>query len=80
MEELNDPDNQYLDMHLSLDHMLCDMLITDDTFKYNIPNKFNLVKFKKVFIDRYSHTINGWNSVYFINHDYVRPLSRILDE
>lgn len=76
MDDLNDPDNHSLDMHLSLDHMLSNMVITNDSFKYNIPKEFNLVEFKKIFYERYNHTINGWNSIYFINHDYVRPVSK----
>lgn len=76
MDSLNDPDSKCLDMHLSLDHMLTNMVFSNNAFKYNIPKEFDLIDFKNVFKKRYEHTINGWNSIYFINHDYVRPISK----
>lgn len=53
MDFLDDPDNHYLDMYLSLDHMLVDLVTKDDTNKYNFPKKFSLIEFKKIFKQRY---------------------------
>lgn len=80
MDDLNDPDSHQLDMHLCLDHLLVDYVSKNDSFKYNIPKEFDLVKFKEVFIKNYKNTIKGWNSVYFINHDYIRPISKFGDD
>ena len=76
MDQLNNPDNNLLHLHLCLDHLTKNYVIKNDTFKYNSPNPFSLIEFKKVLIDNYNNTINGWNSIYFINHDYIRPISK----
>ena len=63
-------------MHLCLDYLLTNYVTTNDAFKYNYPKKFDIVPFKKVLINNYKNTINGWNSIYLINHDYTRPTSK----
>lgn len=50
MDELNNPDNNLLHMHLCLDHLTKNYVINNDTFKYNLPKKFSLKEFKKVLI------------------------------
>ena len=77
MDELNNPDNNLLDMHLGLDHVCSHLVYGDVTNKFNEPNDFSPLVFKKILINNYKKTINGWNSVYFINHDYIRPVSLI---
>lgn len=42
MDELNNPDNNLLHMHLCLDHLTKNYVINDDRFKYNLPNPFCL--------------------------------------
>ena len=80
MDEYNNPDNGLLHMHLCLDHVTSHYNNKELTFKYNYPNKFNLNDFRKVLIKNYGNTKNGWNSIYFINHDYIRPVSLIGDD
>ena len=77
MDRFNDPDENKLDLHLCLEHVTVDYDMQNISFKYNPPKEFCLVEFKKIFIRNYKNTINGWNSVYFTNYDYVRPISKI---
>ena len=76
MDYYNNPDNKLLNMHLCLDHVLTNYVFTNYSFKYNLPKKFELWPFKEVLIKNYQNTINGWNSIYLINHDYTWPTSK----
>ena len=77
MDRYNDPDEHKLDLHLCLEHVTVDYNMKNISFKYNPPSKFSLRSFKEIFIRNYKNTVHGWNSVYFTNYDYVRPISKI---